>query len=124
MAVWRRAEGAEGAIGRWAGCSLLAVGALWLVAYWLRFPHNYTVSDPWQYALHAHLVATGSYFKAVPSPNIFGQRFGTFVPVALVYTLFGMSPQTTALVPLMAGRLFLVSVWLRLPRAAALARVI
>ena len=96
----------------------------WLVVYWLRFPHNYTISDPWLYAYHAHLVAAGTFFKTLSVPNVFAQRFGVLLPVALVYALFGVTPETTALVPLLAGLTILFVIWRVLPKAAALPGVI
>ena len=102
----------------------LGLGMLGLVLLWLRFPHNYRASDPWQYALFARLIAKGIYFKTFPVPNIFGQRFGVLLPVAAVYALFGMTPSTTDLVPLLAGLSILFMIWRVLPHGAALPGVV
>jgi hypothetical protein len=121
MQAWRVAERV---IERWGRLVPLVLGAAWLVAFWLRFPHNYTISDPWQYASYAHRITAGTYFDPARAPGVFDQRFGVLLPVALVYALFGVSPHTTTLVPLLAGLAILVVIWRVLPKAAALPGVI
>ena len=79
MAIWQRAKQV---IEPRAHLLPLLFGVAWLVVYWLRFPHNYTISDPWLYAYHAHLVAAGTFFKTLSVPNVFAQRFGVLLPVA------------------------------------------
>jgi len=111
-------------IEAWLKVLPLVLGAACLVWFWLHFPHNYRISDPWQYARHAYLVATGTYFKTLTVPDVFGQRLGVFVPVALVYVLLGVTPHSTALVPLLAGLATLLVVWQALPNAAALPGVV
>jgi len=121
MVAWLRTKGA---IVRWLHFLPLILGAAWLVQFWLSFQHNFTISDPWQYARHAYWVKAGSFLEHSAAPTVFGHRFGVFVPVALVYALFGVTPLTTMLVPLSTGLAILFVTWWVLPKGAALPGVI
>src|SRR5882724_9615270 len=89
----------------------LAVGAIALVALWVYYPHDYVISDPSSYAKNAYWVAHGQFAKQGLTSGVFQQRFGVFLPVALVYALFGATPHTTDLVPLFSVLSLLWVVW-------------
>ena len=89
----------------------LALGAIALVLVWFCYPHNFEISDPSSYARNAYWIAHGQFAKQGLGSGIFQQRFGVFLPVALVYALCGVTPHTTDLVPLLATLVILLVVW-------------
>ncbi|MBF0214360.1 MAG: glycosyltransferase family 39 protein [Magnetococcales bacterium] len=87
---------------------LLAI--LGLHAFWLLFSGlNFEASDDMAYIKNAIDLTRGS-FTLTPHP--FSNRFGAFVPLALYYKLFGISPTTTLLAPMIPSLILVATVFL------------
>ena len=94
----------------------LALGLVFMLVIWARFPHTFEASDPWAYARRAHAITQGTYLERA-GDHPFDQRIGVSFPVAAVYATLGVTPRSTHTVPLLAGLLLLAWVWVVLPDA-------
>lgn len=82
------------------------------VALWSIYPHEMTASDPWAYSERAFQLASDYEFSG---DHVFSHRLWTYVPLALIYRIFGVSALTTNLWPLLATLLIILTVWAALP---------
>lgn len=91
---------------------VLFAGIAAYVVLWALFPHALNPSDPLIYSRNAYLLSTGEGFAR---GDIFVQRVGVSLPVAIVYAIFGVNILTTNVWPLCAALIVLVTVWAALP---------
>ncbi len=97
---------------------LLSLILLLHIAAWIclkPIAPNGPSDDPFQYAFNARALINHNYHSDyLPYPN----RFGVFVPVSLIFRLFGENPYTTSLWPLLASLMTIALVFLFLKKTA------
>jgi len=95
------------------GLILLLHTAAWILLK--PIAPNGPSDDPFQYAFNANSLINHSYHPDyLPYPN----RFGVFVPVSLIFRLFGENPYSTSLWPLIASLLTIALVFFFLNKFA------
>jgi hypothetical protein len=82
------------------------------VGLWIVYPHYFVASDPWDYSKRAFEISRHLDFGG---DHVFNQRLTVVVPVAVLYSAFGVGLWTTDLWPLVAVLAIIVAVWLALP---------
>lgn len=82
------------------------------VAFWFVYPQEFIASDPGAYSSRAFTIIQNFSFG---NGDVFDQRLGVTIPVALFYSTLGVNILTTNLWPLLAALLVIVTVWLALP---------
>jgi hypothetical protein len=82
------------------------------ITLWFLYPHEFIASDPWAYSLRAFEISDDFKFG---DNHVFSHRIGVTLPIALLYTIFGVNIITTNLWLLCAALLIVVVVWSALP---------
>lgn len=90
----------------------LVFALLLFVAAWILYPHELVASDPWNYSRRAFDISRRFDFG---DTYIFGQRLAVTVPVALLYSVFGVGIHATNLWPLCAALMIMAVVWVASP---------
>jgi 4-amino-4-deoxy-L-arabinose transferase-like glycosyltransferase len=103
---------------------LLALN-LFIILFWYVSFHGFFYYDDITYARYAHHLTQGS-FEA--SSDHFAHRFGLIFPVALIYEIFGVSPYSSVLLPLVSilivvNGIFLLGFRMKREKMALLAAV-
>ena len=93
------------------GVCLFLVLLLYIVL-WVLCPQEFIASDPWGYSRRAFAISQHLGFG---SSDVLSHRVAVAVPVALLYSVFGVSIITTNLWPLCSALIVVISVWLALP---------
>ncbi len=90
----------------------LFIAIVFYVVFWFVYPQEFIASDPAAYSARAYAISHGLNFG---NSDVFSQRLGITIPVALFYSTLGINILTTNLWPLLAALLIIATVWTALP---------
>jgi hypothetical protein len=82
------------------------------VVLWALCPQEFIASDPWGYSKRAFAISQSLGFG---SSDVLSHRLAVTVPVASLYSIFGVGIITTNLWPLCSALIVVITVWLALP---------
>ncbi len=91
---------------------VLVAGILVFFLGWLFIPQEFISSDPWAYSKIAYGVASNGDFG---SSHVFNHRLGVVLPVAIAYSISGVTIHTTNFWPLIVAVILMIVIWLALP---------
>lgn len=92
--------------------SYLILSLVFFTMVWWFWPQEIIASDQWAYSKFAYEMASEG---TINSDHIFAQRLAITAPTALFYALFGISPKSTNLLPLISVYIIICTIWFSLP---------